>query len=273
MNKFQTIQDLAFKEEMNWEEKAHSNPLYAIMTQNNFENISDETDLINHLDEFYERGEWLWKTYFANIPFQLSGFTEQLSFLEWGCGMGRILNQVSLSGYLSSGVDISQKQLELLEKYFPQNTKPKVEIYKSNSQASFSEESFHCIYSYAVLQHIKCTSEIEFILNEIIRIIKKDGIVKIQFRTINAIQSNWKIIPVISYNFERKSFYLYLRKFLFFYVPIFRLYKHNHWSGAGCYLPLKKYLKIFRKKSLRILSVEYTNHLNQASVWVTAKKE
>ncbi|MFN0276210.1 MAG: methyltransferase domain-containing protein [Chitinophagales bacterium] len=260
-----------FKKDLEWNEKANINPLYAIMSTQEFENAEEKNISTEQVAKFYDAGKQIWDTNFQPALNKLSG-GKPLAVLEWGCGMGRLLLYAMQEKHLCTGVDISSKQLELLKIYFPIPQNPETILYSPLQPIPLPDESFDFIYSHAVLQHIKSRQGLVFVIQEMIRLLKKDGILKIQFRTVNKRQTNNEIIPVYVGTAENRTLILYLRKISFFYIPIMRIIKHNHWGGAGCYMPEREYKRIFKRNNIQILSFEYKTSNDQALVWITAKK-
>ena len=199
-----------FKKEMTWEQKANENPLFAIMSDKVFEDKSKEFDA-NDLDAFYKKGKLFWKRYFSDLINE-EDIALQKTVLEFGCGMGRLLANPALMGYNCIGLDISEIQLELAKIHFP--VKEKVKFIKVDTKKQFElpSESVDIIYSYAVFQHIKNLSDFYFSLDELIRILKKGGLIRIQFRAPNKYTTNFKSFGFKTFNFEKQSVIFYWKK-------------------------------------------------------------
>lgn len=258
-----------FKKEMTWEQKANENPLFAIMSDKIFEDKSKEFNA-NDLDAFYKKGELLWKRYFSDL-INRENVDLQKTVLEFGCGMGRLLANPALMGYKCIGLDISETQLELAKAYFP--VKERIRFIKVESKQKFemASESVDVIYSYAVFQHIKYLSDFYFSLSELTRVLKKGGLIRIQFRAPNKYTTKFKSFGFKAYNFEKSSIIFYWKKFLGLAVPVIRLYRHNHWGGAGCFVSEKFIIKFLEKKGLKIKTIQFDVD-GQQMIWITGQK-
>lgn len=244
-----------FKKELTWEEKANENPLFAIMSDNIFENKSKEFDVYD-LSTFYKRGKLLWKWFFSDLVNE-DDFSSKNTVLEFGCGMGRLLANPALMGYKCIGLDISETQLELAREHFPVKENTRFLKVDSKKQFELPSESADIIYSYAVFQHIKYLSDFYFSLGELTRVLKKGGLIRIQFRAPNKYATKFKSFGFKTYNFENQSIIFYWRKFLGLAVPVIRLYKHDHWGGAGCFVSEESIIKFLEKKGLKIKMIQF----------------
>lgn len=244
-----------FKKEMTWEQKANENPLFAIMSDNIFEDKSKEFDAYD-LVTFYKRGKSLWKWFFSDLVDE-DNVSSPKTVLEFGCGMGRLLANPALMGYKCIGLDISETQLELAREHFPVKENTRFLKVDSKKQFELPAESVDIIYSYAVFQHIKYLSDFYFSLGELTRVLKKGGLIRIQFRAPNKYTTKFKSFGFKTYNFEKSSIIFYWKKFLGLAVPVIRLYRHNHWGGAGCFVSEKSIIKFLEKKGLKIKTIQF----------------
>lgn len=258
-----------FKKELTWEEKANENPLFAIMSDNIFEDKSKEFNA-NDLATFYKKGELLWKRYFSDLINE-ENVALQKTVLEFGCGMGRLLANPASMGYNCIGLDISETQLELAKIHFP--IKENVKFIKVNSKKQFeiASGSVDVIYSFAVFQHIKYLSDFYFSLSELARLLKKGGLIRIQFRAPNKYTTNFKASGFKVLNFEKQSFIFYWKKLFGFPLPVLRRYKHNHWGGAGCFVSEKSISIFLEKNGLKITTIQFDIE-GQQIIWITGQK-
>lgn len=258
-----------FKKEMTWEQKANENPLFAIMSDNIFEDKSKEFNA-EDLDAFYKKGKLLWKKYFSDLINE-ENVVLQKTVLEFGCGMGRLLANPASMGYKCIGLDISETQLELAKIYFPVKENVKFIKVDAKKQFELASESVDVIYSYAVFQHIKYLSDFYFSLSELTRILKKGGLIRIQFRTPNKYSTNFKSFGFKVFNFEKQSAVFYWKKLFGFPLPILRKYNHNHWGGAGCFVSEKSISRFLEKKGLKISTIQFDIE-GQKMIWITGHK-
>ncbi len=259
----------AFKKDLTWEQKANENPLFAIMSDKIFENKSKEFD-DSDLKAFYKRGELLWKKYFSDLINEDNIPLDKI-ILEFGCGMGRLLSNPAVIGYKCIGLDISETQLSLAKVHFPVKSNIKFIKIDSKRQFELASGSVDVIYSYAVFQHIKYLSDFYFSLNELIRILNKGGLIRIQFRASNVYSARFKATGFRSFNFEKLSVIFYWKMFFGLPIPVLRFNKHNHWGGAGCYVSEKSLIKFFEKNGVKIKTIQFDIE-GQDMVWLTGQK-
>lgn len=260
---------ITFKKEMTWEQKANENPLYAIMSDDVFENKSTELNQ-DDLTLFYKKGELLWKRYLSDLINE-NEVPIGSTVLEFGCGMGRLLANPAGMGYNCIGIDISETQLSLAKIHFPEKSKTKFIKVDSKTAFDLPPESIDLIYSFAVFQHIKYLSDFYFSLSELTRVLKKGGLIRIQFRAPNKYSYNFKSFGFKTFNFENFSIIFYLKKFFGVPFPIVRLYNHNHWGGAGCYVSEKSIIKFLERKNLVCKTIRFDVE-GQGIIWITAQK-
>lgn len=123
--------------------------------------------LANYLVKTYER----YNIYLANK-----------SLLEIGCGMGRLMKPLSTHFYWVSGVDISKEILQEASIYL-ENT-PNISLYENDGKSLnlFENETFDCILTTGVLQHIPKREIIENYFKEAIRVLKMEGFFLFSFQ-------------------------------------------------------------------------------------------
>ena len=260
-----------FKNEIDWEAKAKQNPLYAIMSDEVFVENAPDVISADDLLLFFEKGQRLWNLHLQPVYSQFAQ-NQQLKVLEWGCGMGRLLAQPARQGAYCVGVDISHTQLGLLKKHFQTPNNLHTALLNGKQQIDVGDQSIDFVYSFAVLQHVKNTSDFYFVLSEMTRVLKKGGTLKIQFRFPNQYGAKFKNTAHTAINFEESSLLFYWKKiFGWLYAPIVRHVKHTHWGGAGCYVPLRSVAKFLEANGLNIVSVNFETQAQQL-VWITAQK-
>ncbi|MFN3234086.1 MAG: class I SAM-dependent methyltransferase [Gammaproteobacteria bacterium] len=98
------------------------------------------------------------------------------SVLDFGCGYGRITNELYQSGFEDvKGVDISPKMLERAKNTFP-HLEDNLFIYNGET-LPFEDDSFDAITAFTVLNAIPTDALLEKIFIEFRRILKKSGII------------------------------------------------------------------------------------------------
>lgn len=261
-----------FKDELNWEEKAKINPLYAIMSddvfKNSTKNPSDEEVRI-----LYKKGERFWKRWFGPLLLQMGFELKNIKIMEYGCGMGRILRVPALEGAEVYGVDISLEQLNLAKKYFPSNTDVTWIKFNPKERIAIDNNTIDFVYSHAVFQHIKRLSDVIFALKEICRVLKHGGVTKLQFNSLLNPFGNFDHTGLrknfLCTNFENVTIIGYWRKTGFCRLPVLRIVKHTNWSGAR--ISYKKVSKFLKSQGLEVVALEYG--LERSILWITAIKK
>lgn len=110
--------------------------------------------------------------------------------LEIGCGIGRITEFFANHFKFVHAIDISKKMVEAGRKRleFLKN----VELIETNGvDYPFSSETFDLIFSFIVFQHMPDKDVIEKNIIEVGRVLKGNGIAKIQFRGTPVIKGQW----------------------------------------------------------------------------------
>lgn len=259
-----------FKNELTWEEKAKSNPLFAIMSQENFINASSEITE-DQLSLFYNRGEQFWQRWFQTLFWETNDKKES-RILDYGCGMGRITNQAANFSSHTYGVDISKTQIEYAKKYCPNSDR--IQFHSLNEKdftIPLQNDFFDIVYSYAVLQHIKLRSSLGIAIHEMCRVLKKKGILKIQIRTFHEYIGEGKIKFYRSIVFENYTLAFYLRKLNFFLIPRIKRIKHTNWGGAGSFYSLKAFKNILMKNKIEIVEISFEP--KNGFLWLTGRKK
>lgn len=257
-----------FKDELTWEEKAKQNPMFAVMSDEIFLEATAQFSE-EQLEVFYKQGERFWKRWFDNILWNYENI-DQLNIMEYGCGMGRIINQAAISGLKCTGVDISNSQLEYAKSYCPNSNKIEFLLLDNRALIPAAPKTFDIVYSYAVLQHIKQSSALELAIIEICRVLKVGGLLKVQVRSQHQYLSQNIYSFFRSINFENGSLCFYLRKTGPLNIPIIRFNKHTNWSGACSNFSVEKLIYLFQRQGIMVNQIEFDqeSHL----LWIIGVK-
>jgi ubiquinone/menaquinone biosynthesis C-methylase UbiE len=95
--------------------------------------------------------------------------------LEVGIGLGTDIRQFAMAGATVSGVDITDRHLDLTAKNFASISKP-IQLCKADAASiPFPDESFDVVHSFGVLHHIP---DVDRVLGEIYRVLKPGGILQ-----------------------------------------------------------------------------------------------
>ena len=83
--------------------------------------------------------------------------------------------------------------------------------------------------------------------------------------------NNFKSVGFKTCNFENQSIIFYWKKILGLPIPVARLYKHNHWGGAGCFVSPKSIIKFLEKKGVKVSAIQFDVE-GQKMMWITGQK-
>ena len=124
-------------------------------------------------------------------PFQSEEFSKYVSkdalIVDIGCGYGRTLNELSLSGYTNlMGSDFSEGMIERGRKQFPQLT---LKV-KTDDRIDLPDSSVDAVILFAVLTCIAGDAEQETLIGEIRRILKSGGVLYVNDFLLNEDERN-----------------------------------------------------------------------------------
>jgi 2-polyprenyl-3-methyl-5-hydroxy-6-metoxy-1,4-benzoquinol methylase len=248
----------AFKNELTWEEKAKQNPLYAIMSVEEFEDANGVPSQ-DQIDKFYHRGKEIWNQ-FMQAGFSLAQERlgeEKLKVAEYGCGMGRTLSVPASQGCDVVGFDISSTQIGLAKQWFPYPDKINYHQILPKTKLPLADGSLHYIYSFAVLQHIRFTSDVHFAVKELARLLHPKGVMMLQIKTFNEYTFPGKQFGYKAWNSESSTVLSYFSTVLGIPVPRLKFIKHNHWAGAGGNILYASYIKLCEENGLKLQSIRF----------------
>lgn len=137
-------------------------------------------------------------------PFQIKSFSQFVKkedkILDVGCGYGRTLNELYSKGYKNlCGIDFSNKMIERGKEQFPWlNLK-----IKEDKKIPYEDNNFDSIILFAVLTCIVNDDEQIFLMNEIKRVLKPNGILYINDFLLNTDQRNVKRYKVYEDKYDK----------------------------------------------------------------------
>lgn len=167
-----------------WNKLAVKNSRYFVMTD--FGEDITET-------EFRETGEKDFKELVLNddlIKDRLGNFKEKIA-LEIGCGTGRITEFLSRYFKKVFAVDISEKMIEEGQRRLKDVSNIEFAAINGMQYPVIDDSSIDFVFSYIVFQHMPNKKVIKKNFEEIKRVLKNDGIAKIQVRGLPTNKFNW----------------------------------------------------------------------------------
>ncbi len=254
-----------YLDQLTWEEKARSNPLYGVMSVNDFVHAGSEPT-VEQLGQFFAEGEakvgrWIapWLRSLETAP--------DSAILEYGCGMGRLVRTVHVSYPHVTGVDISATMVGHATRYVQG---AEFKVLSAGGDIPLQSATIDRAYSYAVFQHIDRWSVVCKALSEIARVLKSDGHAKLQFDMVFPPgYGHGELLGRHTYAFERSSIVYGWTRRLGLPLPGVKRLRHGHWRGARPgYGQLVSQL---RRYSLQVYGLE---HVLEAPhlVWVLVRK-
>jgi len=252
-----------YLQDLTWEEKAKENPLYAVMSVGDFADSGREPTE-EELATFFADGQTKVSAWILLWLRGLSAYPD-VRVLEFGCGMGRLLKALAPSCPNCCGVDISPTMIEHAARHLPPDVM--VKPLDASGRIPFEDTSFDCVFSYAVLQHIRQTSVVCNAIREIGRVLKPGGHVNIQFAMVDPCFGSRLRPRGDSHAFENFTVYWgRARRF-----PLWRInfHRHSHWSGAR--LGYGQLDRQFREAGI-LIDALHCDRSNSQIVWFMGQK-
>jgi len=100
--------------------------------------------------------------------------------LEIGCGPGRLLRPMSRNFGELHGVDVSDEMIRLAQERFGASRSIHLRVTNGSGLAPLASDYFDFVYSYAVFQHIPSREVVLSYFDEIRRVLKTGGLVRLQ---------------------------------------------------------------------------------------------
>jgi SAM-dependent methyltransferase len=179
-----------------WRQLAAKNANHIVLT--NFgENISEE--------QFSAAGE---KDY--NLLIKDDLFFRELDplstrrILEIGCGTGRMTEFIAEDFHEAYGVDIAEEMIEQAKKRLADKTNTHL-LATDGIHLPFPDDFFDAAFSFIVFQHMPSKKVVRKNLEEIVRVLKKGGLAKIQLRGTPTIKGEWFYGPSFTVNQAKKT--------------------------------------------------------------------
>ena len=268
-----------FTDRLTWEEKARRNPLWAVMSVDEFAGADADPSswTPEQLSLFFEKGRALFEIYLRPSLQRAQIAPGSALVVEYGSGMGRILRAVSEAGYRCAGVDISETMVAHSRRLVPEVGD--LHLLEPDAGVPLPDACADYVYSYAVLQHIAQTSLVARAVREMCRILKPGGLLRLQFQPGSMPFGSAPRAGSNALNFERRSLvYRWVRLQKRWQlpawvprVPVVRLYRHTNWGGVP--LRWQTMQELLGSGGVRLLSLERDPAAEWNSVWLLGKKD
>ena len=133
-------------------------------------------DSVNSLSDFWATGERDFQALFSDVDLENA---KNLSFLELGCGVGRLLRSAAKYSQNIVGVDISPVALKVARQLLQDTSNIQYVAGEGDNLKDIPENSVDFAYSFAVFQHLPAIVLSKYLL-ELNRVLKSGGVAKIQ---------------------------------------------------------------------------------------------
>ncbi len=249
--------------ENTWEEKAKENPLFAVMTTPNYSNSDSTAFTEEELNFFFEKGRRVYhKIIKPRAALSQTGAAEPL-FVEYGCGMGRILRAIVDDGYRAGGIDISPTMIEHCRHFVPEAAND-VYTLDENNRSQMPEGAADVVFSFAVLKHIPRLDVYESALDEIFRIMKPGAALILNFNCQDFIHGSFDT-PGRTVNHEG-----YSEHFRFGEDKPYKTRKYSTWSGV--YIGYDRLMDHLFRNNLEFIERFHHTPKKLQGIWVVARK-
>jgi SAM-dependent methyltransferase len=155
-----------------WERRASANPMYHI----------DARRTQWNRDEFYEGGEAIVAAAIDPVMARFGVDPSALDLLEIGPGMGRLFPGLTKRFRSVTGVEISQKMIELGQQHCPARDSARWIAGDGRSLTGVPDASIDVVVSFEVFQHIPTYEPITSYLTEARRVLRSGGVLNVQLR-------------------------------------------------------------------------------------------
>ena len=157
-------------------------------------------DYEKHAGEYAELGmEGTQYLAFRDIPMLIQEYAGSIaSALDYGCGAGRSTRFLKRIGFDAVGVDVSQEMLEQAR------SKDGSGEYRHipSGHLPFEDSEFDLVFSSFVFLEVSRIEEIEGILKEMKRVLRKDGVIIFVTASMEASEGDW---VSLSYSFPEND--------------------------------------------------------------------
>ena len=138
--------------------------------------------------------------YFVNYLNQ-NQHKKNIKVLDFGAGVGKLLNILIENGIDAYGVDINHtnNKIKYLNNELIKNDR--LSIIPENNKLPYDDEEFDVVISNMVFEHV---FNIEFVLNEISRVLKKNGLIYLRFPSYEILREGHTGIP-LTHRFKSKK--------------------------------------------------------------------
>ena len=143
-----------------WNERAKSDINFSSVISPN-DKIGLKTDYVNTIDK-------------NCIGPEILKLASGSKILDFGCGAGRLSQWTLFKDHHYFGIDQSEEMIATSKKYFGINKYLRFDLYDGKT-LPFEDNSFDCVIAIWVLQHIIDDDDLQNLMNEFARVLRKTG--------------------------------------------------------------------------------------------------
>ncbi len=160
-----------------WQKLGAVEPYWSVLSDPKYRTSSLTKDA---LEDFFESGKRHVEFLFSTIGRHLQPNFRPESALDFGCGVGRILEPLSMRCDSVTGVDIAESMIAQAQERCTARGITNVELVRSDTDLSNLSGEFDFVHSFIVFQHIP-PQRGERILRRLLSFLSEQGIAAIQF--------------------------------------------------------------------------------------------
>ena len=136
------------------------------------------------MSDGYQSDEIMWQTGERDLAVLMKGIADcrSKSYLEVGCGIGRMLKSASAAFQSVVGLDVSEEAIRKAKSFFPEQKNLSLVVGNGIDLNGFSDNTFDVVGVYAALSSAPTEVFVKYLV-EIQRVLKPNGIYRLQFYT------------------------------------------------------------------------------------------
>ena len=245
-----------------WEQMARENPLFAVMTTEEMAEAPATDFTPEQVARLFDKGRRLFRRHIAGALEHAPGAKGEGLVVEYGCGVGRMLNAAGEAGHRIAGIDISPTMLAHCRRLVP--AAEALYLLDATGRSGLADGAASAVFSYAVVQHISQLSRYLGAFDEMCRILKPGGVLVVQLNCTD-FEAGYFDRPGRTLNHEDYSLHLrpgedepYLR------------HEQDQWSGV--YISSHLLTDWLGQRRVRISNWRTHSAGKSLSVWLYGKK-
>ena len=244
--------------------KHKKNLFYAIQATEDLRSLNN-SDLSSFSEqdvkEFWEKGTKIFEEWIKPHLFDLPAHGDKMNFLEFGCGIGRVLRNFNPELHNVTGIDISPIVIKECKEFYPNFN---FFCNKKNDMTFLQSANFDLVFSFDVFKHISKFSVFQHNLVNLCRVTKTGGKLLLNlgcedFQKEGVNQTNMTV------NYENYSRH--------FNLDGDYQYTHKQDNSSGVQISFDFLQKFLLLQNVQVTSVKHHNfNFKPSSLWFICKK-